>query len=288
VPDASANDPFVPATYATFHDSPSSEDGDGARTWYVCGQAMLVAYSDADPGASLVRESQPDEYALVLPDADTSAVVEYGGQTSTIAGFSLTFVGPGASSVRLPDGGRVVRIFTTAASDLVARCPQAPPENPRIAPLRRWPEPAGGYGIRSYPLGVEPGEGCFGRIFRSSTLMLNFIQPSDGPRDPTALSPHHHDDFEQGSLALDGEFVHHLRWPWTQNRHQWRDDEHVRCGSPSIAIIPPPAIHTTEAIGAGANVLVDVFCPPRLDFAQRPGWVLNDADYPVPGAAGVA
>ena len=61
MPDSGVNDPFVPATYATFHDSPASDADGGARTWYVCGQAMLVAYSDADPEASLVRDSQPDE-----------------------------------------------------------------------------------------------------------------------------------------------------------------------------------------------------------------------------------
>jgi hypothetical protein len=47
-----------------------------------------------------------------------------------------------------------------------------------------------------------------------------------------------------------------------------------------LTVIPPPIEHTSQAMTGGRNLLVDIFAPPRRDFAGQPGWVLNAADYP--------
>jgi hypothetical protein len=40
---------------------------------------------------------------------------------------------------------------------------------------------------------------AFGRIYRSTKVMVNIFEPYASLRDRAALSPHIHDDFEQGS-----------------------------------------------------------------------------------------
>ncbi len=255
------------------------------KSWFLRSQNILLGYTEAVTGAILTRAGQPDEYAVLLPDADTVVTVTAGNETLTVHGGSLIFVPPGGSRIEVLAGGRIVRLFTTKASDLSAICANREAyqtEHAGVAPVDPWPQPTDGWRIRAYDLAVAPAPGRFGRIWRCSTIMINVFEPQLGARDVTKLSPHHHDDFEQCSLALDGSFTHHLRWPWTPDMTSWREDEHIAVGSPSAIMIPPPVIHTSMATAVGTNMLVDIFSPPRRDFSAQPGWILNADDYPLP------
>jgi hypothetical protein len=279
-----------PADYVIFRDLPPADrDGTGSRHWYGRGQNFVVAYSDCAGPVSLSRAAadQPDEWMLLLPGHDTGARIAAAGQIAEAPGHSLTVIPAGASSVEISGSGPVVRIMSRNAADLCALAHNAGSyqrDHANVTPLAPWPAPPDGPRVRVYSLDVPRLDGRFGRIFRCTTIMVNVLYPAQGPRDETRMSPHSHADFEQGSLALAGEYIHHLRWPWTADRRAWREDEHRFCPSPSVAIIPPPAIHTSQSLAAGINHLIDIFAPPRVDFSLKPGWVLNADEYPMPVA----
>lgn len=123
------------------------------------------------------------------------------------------------------------------------------------------------------------------RILQSAALSLNWTE-YDGPRDRSRLSPHAHAEWAQGALALSGRFVHHLRAPWGPDAARWQPDRHLACGPGRFVEIPGGAIHTSEGVGPGHHLLIELFCPPRRDFRDR-GWIANaDAYVPAPDMAG--
>jgi hypothetical protein len=277
-------DGFGTASYAKFYETEPQIDGPDEKTWLVRGQHFVLAYSIVGPGAVLARPPSQNEYAVLIPDDLTTLQAAAGDETATIGPRTVSFIPPGPSTLTVTQGGRVVRVFTSGgapdlaelASNAVAyRQPQ--PNNAALIP---WPDPPEGYRIRSYNLDVAPEPGRFGRIWRCTTIMINYTEPRPGPRDVTKMSPHVHDDFEQASLVLDGSFVHHIRWPWTTNQRHWKPDEHEICAGPSLTVIPPLTVHTSQQVGTGINQLVDIFAPPRFDFSAMDGWVLNASDYP--------
>lgn len=279
---APSSSAFGSATYARFYATDPQETGPGVKTWLTRGQNFIVAYSQADAGAVFERIDQEDEYVLLLHGKDSAVTLELDGERHEIAGYTISFIPPGHSRITVTTGGEIVRLFTSKAADLLAQVsnPAAyQSAHPHVPPFEAWPAPADGLKLRTYSLDVADEPGRFGKIFRCTTFMVN-VFPPQGPRDVTKLSPHHHDDFEQCSLALEGDYMHHLRWPWTANQHDWRDDEHEQCAAPSVCVIPPRVIHTSAPFAPESNVLIDIFSPPRADFSDMAGWVLNAHDYP--------
>ena len=277
---------FAPQYFQFGKLEPDEVTAGGTRSWYVRSQTCCVVFSEVAPGDVLSRAGQPDEHMILFPSPETSATVRSGTSSESVTGKSVVVVPPGDSEITVTSGGQVIRLFSTQAADLNAKCRNAhvyDTADPNVASFQPWPDPPSGHRIRVYPLdAIEADSGRFGRLLRCSTIMVNYFYPDDGPRDPHKLSPHHHDDFEQISLQLEGDYVHHIRTPWTVDMDAWRDDDHEHCTSPAVTIIPPPTIHTSQSIEHMRHQLIDIFSPPRFDFSERPGWVLNADEYPMP------
>lgn len=271
-------------TYSRHHDQAPQQDSPTARTWITRGANFVVCVSDVEPGAVLARESQSDEYMVFL--ATASASVAAGQESLEAPAETLVIVPPGASRVTVTGAGRLVRVFSTQATDLAALADNAAVYAggaPEVAPLTPWPDPPAGFKLRSYAVNDYTRPDSNMRIFRSTNLMINVMTRRMVARDVKKLSPHSHVDFEQGSLALQGNWMHHMRHPWTPDFTQWKADEHVEMGSPSLLVVPPKVIHTSRNLNDGGAWLLDIFAPPRMDFSTK-GMVANADEYPMPPA----
>lgn len=268
-----------------YRDPPTLTDANGSRHWMTRGANFVVVATQAAPGTDLDRAAaqQEDEYILLLP-ADTRARVVASGEVVSSPGDSVTIVPPGSSRISLPDGGWAYRVFSKHARDLAALATNKDQyaHAGKAAELVTWPEPVGGYKLRHYDLARYVRSDTTMRLFRTRHLMVNVFLPSKAPRDVTKMTPHSHADFEQGSLALHGAYVHYMRYPWGPNLLEWREDERIVASAPSLCIIPPTVIHTSQAVGESGMRLVDIFAPPREDFSAKPGLVCNADDYPPP------
>ncbi|CAN5275067.1 hypothetical protein BH11ACT4_BH11ACT4_19780 [soil metagenome] len=275
--------PIKPSQWIEFHKlEPSELAPGGSRTWNARAANLVLSYTDAKAGDVFTRSGQPDEYAVLMYSDSAPIRVIAGGRQVEVDEEAFVVVPPGDSTIEVVADGTLIRLFSSVADDLregaLNADAYAEPDQ-RAAELVPWPDPVGGFTLRVYKLADTPiAEGRFGRIFRTTNMMVNFLAEEPAPRDKHKLSPHFHDDFEQISLAVKGEFVHHIRYPWGPDSAQWRPDESRQIDTPSICIIPPPTVHTTQGIGAHQQ-LIDIFSPPREDFSAS-GWVLNSADYP--------
>jgi mannose-6-phosphate isomerase-like protein (cupin superfamily) len=260
---------------------------------YASTRRFLVAWTRAAHDGDPVSVTSGEEYFLLLPDAaaevgwgisETAGDGERGATTrhSVLApARSVVVVPAGMTTVRLEGAGRFIRLFAPAVEELSAVTTESNTNIQTSADLLPlfpgFSRPATGPlvykldDLPNYP-GVPRA-----KLFQSATMSINWVE-YQGPRERTSLSPHSHQNFEQGSLALEGQFIHHFRSPWGRDANQWREDEHVKADSDSLAIIPPKLVHTTEGVGPGPHLLIDIFAPPRRDFIAK-GQVLNAVDY---------
>jgi len=264
------------------YEEPPQLTGKGSRSWITRGANFAIVISLGETGATLSGTSKDEQFIYTLEGGVT---VTAGGASETLGVEDLAIAPPGDWLLRFERPGHVVQQITTeeARTQRAANASLYADGADEVAPVVAWPEPVGGYRLRRYSTLEAYARGGMVHAFRTRKLMMVPYARFLEPRDETQLSPHSHADFEQGSVALEGQWLHHLRVPWTPNKHHWRPDLHLEVASPSTTIIPAGVIHTSQGIAGEGMRLIDVFAPPRVDFSER-GWVDNAADYPMPAA----
>lgn len=271
---------FREPSIARHYDEPPQRTGPGHRSWITRGANFVVACTRVEAGAVLSGHGVDEHFVYAL---EGDVALGAAGASVTLDAADLAIVPPGDWSLRCGHAGLLVQLFTAAEpiAALSVNALRYADGAPEVAPPTPWPAPRDGYRLRHYRTLDAFARGGMVHAFCTRKLMLVPYPRFLEPRDETNLSPHAHADFEQGSIALEGEWLHHLRVPWTPDRRNWRADQHVQVGSPSTTIVPAGIIHTSQGIGGAGMRLIDVFAPPRLDFATR-GWVENAAEYPHP------
>jgi hypothetical protein len=251
----------------------------------VRGQNFLLEWFDASQAAT-VSFASGDETMVML--FNTSGKISGENLTADVPRRSLSIIPAGQYEISLHGAGHGCILSTDRKDTPPAALNAASYRTPdtRVAAVGpSWPRTRDARIIQVFEIDkvAAPADNPRLKMFQSATMSINWVD-YDGPRDRTALSPHSHADFEQASLAVAGDFIHHLRVQWGKNANEWRDDEHKRAGSPSVLVIPPDLIHTTEGVGDGHHLLIDIFAPPRRDFIAK-NWVHNAGEYRDPNKA---
>jgi hypothetical protein len=276
------------ATKSEFHKLAPQIEEAKAKTWITRGGNFAVVVSEVEAGAVLARQNDPEEHMVIVPPDGPTLSISAGDKTIDATADSLIIVPPGASTITAKSTGLFAQIYSKASKDVMALASNAATYSdgaPELAPPDLWPAPYDGYRLRHYPLAQyakADGDRIQPRVFRSTNMLVNLFVPFETRRETVGLSPHWHDDFEQASLTLNGRWIHHLRYNWGPDLATWIPDDHGEMTTPSVTIIPATVVHTTRDVGEGLSSLYDIFCPPRLDFARKKGFVLNEEDYPLP------
>jgi mannose-6-phosphate isomerase-like protein (cupin superfamily) len=251
----------------------------GIATRYMRSQNTMVAWSDVANAPATLRQDTAEEILVILPDA--GALLSAHGAKAEAPARSIAIMPAGSTAIELTAPGRVIRTFSpvppTLAANAINSGDYAAPRqgvNPIGAPLGY----SGESGIRVYAVDqFMVAAGKRPPSFQTATMNIMWIE-QNGAHDPAKLNPHAHDDFEEGALVVDGDYIQHLRTPWTNDAAQWREDEHVTCRPGTLIIVPPTVIHATGALGAGRHLMLNLFAPARADHIKS-GMVLNAQDY---------
>lgn len=258
----------------------------GSEQWIVRGQNFVLIYTQPVAGDTIWDATLKTEQLVLLIDPNARVRASGDGEQYEAGDLTMIVVPPGPSQLVSTGTGPIVQLIETSETEWAQRASNAAhyaEPHPHVKLLEPWPEPVDGYRWRVYRMADVPVDPArFGRLFRTRSFMVNFFDPQQGPRDIHKMSPHFHEDFEQCSLVVQGDYIHHIQTPWGADLDEWRAPDHVRVGSPSVTIIPPPTVHTSQSIGRGINYLIDIFSGPRDDFSAQPGWVLNADEYPSP------
>lgn len=267
-----------PSVAAHYREAPQLQ-GDGWRCWITRAANFAVVYSQGEAGAEISGRFVDEHCAYALQGDVT---VSGGGTQAALAAEDLAILPPGEWTARFGRTATLVQVVTAEEMlvQLAANAAAYAGGASEVAPVVPLPEPAGGYRLRTYSTLAGYARGGMVHAYRTRKLMIVPYARFLEPRDETQLTPHSHADFEQGSLALEGQWQHHLRVPWTANRRHWKPDRTVEVGSPSMLVIPAGVIHTSQGVAGEGMRLVDIFAPPRRDFAER-GQVDNAQDYPL-------
>lgn len=272
--------------FSDFH-TEEPEVRNGCRQWLMRGHNFSVEWVEmgAPTHEPAVFEFASEFESLLIVHSGSVRMEAAHAETSTedAHSHSVCIVPPGRYSVRASlatDLALITSQRTEVTGRRVLNAAACEPPDPRVLPAgqpyrRRITKDV--IQVMDIAAVMASADKPRLKMLQTETLSVNIVE-YEGARDRSQLSPHSHESFEQGSLAISGNYVHHLRTPWGQDANAWCDDEHLSAASPSLLVVPVGMIHTTEGVGSGHHLLIDVFSPPRGDFIDK-GWVFNADDY---------
>ncbi len=268
-----------PSIGAYYQEQPQ-QAGEGWRRWITRAANFAIIYTEGTAGASLSDHFADEHFLYSLAEASASGQAQIKPPWVRRASPSCR---PESAPFISARAATAVQVVTARESPVAAAANAATYAGgaKEVAPVEAWPEPLGGYKVRTYATRAGYARGGLVHAYRTRKLMIVPYERFLVPRDETQLSPHAHADFEQVSVALEGEWLHHLRVPWTINRQHWKPDRTVEIGSPSVTVHPGGRDPHSQGIAGAGMRLIDVFSPPRADFSQR-GLVDNADEYPMP------